>query len=164
MPKPRPNLSAATSSNGAARTHFRVLKSGRKTEYPLFRTADRVQRTAINAVIAWRIMHMILVGRQAKECTAELMFPDRELAFLSAYAIQADSPCPMTSARACNRSRISAATADKRTTPNPETRSRGGAAECAYRQRSGAESESGRAGSGTSTPVDDTRSSRPRST
>ena len=68
---------------------FRVLKSGCKTEFLLFRTADRLQRAiAINAVIAWRIMVMTLLGRQVPECEAELMFTDHELAFLSDYAAQ----------------------------------------------------------------------------
>ncbi len=69
---------------------FRVLKAGCKTEFLLFRTADRLQRAiAINAVIAWRIMVMTLLGRQVPECEAELMFTDHELAFLRDYAAQA---------------------------------------------------------------------------
>ena len=46
---------------------FRVLKSGCRVEYLAFHTADRLQRAiAINAVIAWRIMLMTLLGvRQA---------------------------------------------------------------------------------------------------
>ncbi len=69
---------------------FRVLKSGCRVEFLLFRTAERLQRAiAINAVIAWRIMVMTLLGRQVPECEAELMFTDYELAFLSDYAAQA---------------------------------------------------------------------------
>ncbi len=42
---------------------FRVLKSGCRTEFLLFRTADRLQRAvAVNAVIAWRIMVMTLLS------------------------------------------------------------------------------------------------------
>ena len=74
---------------------FRVLKAGCKTEFLLFRTADRLQRAiAINAVIAWRIMVMTLLGRQVPECEAELMFTDHELAFLRDYAAQADLATP----------------------------------------------------------------------
>ena len=76
---------------------FRVLKSGCKTEFLLFRTADRLQRAiAINAVIAWRIMVMTLLGRQVPECEAELMFNDHELAFLHDYAAQAGLAPPDT--------------------------------------------------------------------
>ena len=66
---------------------FRVLKSGCRTEFLLFRTAERLQRAiAINAVIAWRIMVMTLLGRQVPDCDPELMFTDQELDFLRGYA------------------------------------------------------------------------------
>ncbi len=67
---------------------FRVLKSGCRVEHLLFRTADRLQRAvAINAVIAWRIMLMTLLGRQVPDCDPDLMFTDAELAFLHDYAL-----------------------------------------------------------------------------
>ena len=66
---------------------FRVLKSGCRVEFLLFRTADRLQRAiAINAVIAWRIMVMTLLGRQVPDCEPQLMFTDQELGFLRDYA------------------------------------------------------------------------------
>ncbi len=66
---------------------FRVLKSGCRVEHLLFRTADRLQRAiAINAVIAWRIMLMTLLGRQVPDCDPDLMFTDAELNFLGDYA------------------------------------------------------------------------------
>ena len=47
-----------------AEDFFRVLKSGCCVQFWLFRTADRLQRAiAINTVIAWRIMVMMLFGR-----------------------------------------------------------------------------------------------------
>ncbi len=68
---------------------FRVLKSGCRTEFLLFRTAERLQRAiAINAVIAWRIMVMTLLGRQVPDCEPELMFTDQELSFLRDYAAE----------------------------------------------------------------------------
>ena len=68
---------------------FRVLKSGCRVEFLLFRTADRLQRAiAINAVIAWRIMVMTLLGRQVPDCDPQLMFTDRELGFLRDYALE----------------------------------------------------------------------------
>ena len=66
---------------------FRILKSGCRVELLLFRTAERLQRAiAINAVIAWRIMVMTLLGRQVPECEPQLMFTDQELNFLRDYA------------------------------------------------------------------------------
>ena len=68
---------------------FRVLKSGCRVEYLAFHRADRLQRAiAINAVIAWRIMLMTLLGRDVPNCAASLMFTDEELAFLRDYAQQ----------------------------------------------------------------------------
>ena len=68
---------------------FRVLKSGCRVEFLLFRTADRLQRAiAINAVIAWRIMVMTLLGRQVPDCEPHLMFADHELEFLRDYALE----------------------------------------------------------------------------
>ena len=74
---------------------FRVLKSGCKVEHLAFRTADRLQRAvAINAVIAWRLMVMTLLGRQVPECAASLMFSDQELEFLGDYSRQYGLPGP----------------------------------------------------------------------
>ena len=65
---------------------FRVLKSGCRVEHLLFRAAERLQRAvAVNAVIAWRIMVMTLLGRQTPDCDPELMFTDAELGFLADY-------------------------------------------------------------------------------
>ena len=74
---------------------FRVLKSGCRVEFLLFRTADRLQRAiAINAVIAWRIMVMTLLGRQVPDCEPQLMFADHELDFLRDYALKNNLPTP----------------------------------------------------------------------
>ncbi len=60
-------------------------------EHLLFRTADRLQRAiAINAVIAWRIMLMTLLGRRVPDCDPDLMFTDAELGFLRDYARKHD--------------------------------------------------------------------------
>ena len=68
---------------------FRVLKSGCRVEFLLFRTADRLQRAiAINAVIAWRIMVMTLLGRQVPDCDPQPMFADQALGFLRDYALE----------------------------------------------------------------------------
>ena len=63
---------------------FRVLKSGCRAEHLAFHTAERLQRAiTINAVIAWRLMLMTLLGREVPQCAAELMFTDIELRFLA---------------------------------------------------------------------------------
>ena len=74
---------------------FRVLKSGCRIEFLLFRTAERLQRAiAINAVIAWRIMVMTLLGRQVPDCEPQLMFADQQLEFLRSYALENGLPTP----------------------------------------------------------------------
>ena len=74
---------------------FRVLKSGCRAEHLAFHTAERLQRAiTINAVIAWRLMLMTLLGREVPQCAAELMFTDIELRFLADYAANNHLPAP----------------------------------------------------------------------
>ena len=74
---------------------FRVLKSGCRAEHLGFHSAERLQRAlTIQAVIAWRLMLMTLLGREVPECDAELLFSDIELRFLSDYATDAALPAP----------------------------------------------------------------------
>lgn len=74
---------------------FRVLKSGCRVEFMLFRTAERLQRAiAVYAVIAWRIMAMTLLGRQVPDCEPQLMFADHELDFLRDYALENNLEAP----------------------------------------------------------------------
>jgi hypothetical protein len=65
----------------------RVLKSGCGVEKLLHKTAERLKRAiAINAVIAWRIMLMTLLGRETPALPAEILFSDLEIQVLNAYA------------------------------------------------------------------------------
>jgi len=65
----------------------RVLKSGCGIEKIAHKTATRLKRAiAINLVIAWRIMLMTLLGREAPELPPEVMFSDIEIKVLKAYA------------------------------------------------------------------------------
>ena len=74
---------------------FRVLKSGCRAEHLAFHTADRLQRAiTINAVIAWRVMLMTLLGREVPQCAADLMFTDIELRFLADYGANTHLPAP----------------------------------------------------------------------
>lgn len=72
----------------------RVLKSGCGVEKLLHKTVQRLQRAiAINAVIAWRIMLMTLLGRETPDLPADILFSDLEIKVLNAYA-QKNTPSP----------------------------------------------------------------------
>ena len=74
---------------------FRVLKSGCRAEHLAFHSAERLQRAiTINAVIAWRVMLMTLLGREVPQCAADLMFTDIELRFLADYGANTHLPAP----------------------------------------------------------------------
>ncbi len=71
----------------------RVLKSGCGIEKIAHKTATRLKRAiAINLVIAWRIMLMTLLGREAPDLPPEVMFSDIEIRVLNAYAKKKTSP------------------------------------------------------------------------
>jgi hypothetical protein len=64
----------------------RVLKSGCETEAHAHRTAERLKRAiAIDLVVAYRIMMMVLLGRESPELPAEVLFSDVELRVLSEW-------------------------------------------------------------------------------
>lgn len=70
----------------------RVLKSGCGVEKLAHKTADRLRRAiAINLVIAWRIMLMTLLGREAPELPPDVLFTDIEIEMLKAYANKKNS-------------------------------------------------------------------------
>ena len=74
---------------------FRVLKSGCRAEHLAFNTAERLRRAiTIQAVIAWRLMLMTLLGREVPEYDAELLFSDVELRFLDDYAADTGLSAP----------------------------------------------------------------------
>ena len=80
---------------------FRVLKSGCRAEHLGFHSAERLQRAlTIQAVIAWRLMLMTLLGREVPEYDAELLFTDIELRFLADYAADSGLAVPDTLAGA----------------------------------------------------------------
>ena len=80
---------------------FRVLKSGCRAEHLGFHSAERLERAlTIQAVIAWRLMLMTLLGREVPECDAELLFTDIELRFLADYAADSGLSAPDTLAGA----------------------------------------------------------------
>jgi len=73
----------------------RVLKSGCRIEELGHDTAERLRRAiAIRLVIAWRIMVMTLLGREAPELPAEVLFSEIEVRTLTAYARKRRWPAP----------------------------------------------------------------------
>jgi len=73
----------------------RVLKSGCQIEELQHETADRLKRAiAINAVIAWRVMLMTLLGRETPNLPAEVLFSDLQLQVLHAFARKRKLPPP----------------------------------------------------------------------
>ena len=73
----------------------RVLKSGCKVEDLANRTRERIERgVAINAVIAWRLHLMTLLGRETPELPAETLFSDIEIRVLNDFAQQRGEPQP----------------------------------------------------------------------
>ena len=79
----------------------RLLKTGCKVEYLAHRTGERIERAVtINAVIAWRLMAMTLLGRDTPELPAETLFSDIEIAALEDFAKDRKLPPPDNIGRA----------------------------------------------------------------
>ena len=65
----------------------RVLKTGCKIQKLAHRRAERIERAVtINALIAWRLTAMTLLGRDTPELPAETLFTEIELAVLEDFA------------------------------------------------------------------------------
>ena len=63
-----------------------MLKAGCKVEYLGHRQGERIERAVtINAVIAWRLTLMTLLGRDTPELPADTLFTEIELAALGGY-------------------------------------------------------------------------------
>ena len=74
---------------------YRVLKSGCKVEYLGHRQGERIERAVtINAVIAWRLTLMTLLGRDTPELPADTLFTEIELATLGDFAQDRRQPPP----------------------------------------------------------------------
>ena len=65
----------------------RILKSGCKVEFLRHQRGERIERAVtINAVIAWRLAAMTLLGRETPELPMEVMFTDVEIGVLQDFA------------------------------------------------------------------------------
>ncbi len=79
----------------------RVLKAGCKVEYLGHRQGERIERAVtINAVIAWRLTLLTLLGRDTQELPADTLFTEIELAALEDFAQDGGQPPPHTLGRA----------------------------------------------------------------
>lgn len=73
----------------------RVLKSGCKVELQAYRTSGRLRRTiTINAVIAWRLAVMTLLGRETPKLPMQVVFSELEIACLQDFAEYARRALP----------------------------------------------------------------------
>ena len=73
----------------------RILKSGCEIEKSGYRTAERMKAAVtINAVIAWRLATLTLMGRDTPELPAHKMFSASEIAMLLDFAIAGNFPVP----------------------------------------------------------------------
>ena len=69
--------------------YHRILKSGCDVEKIAHTRVERIKRTVtINAVIAWRLATLTLMGRETPELLAETMFSKIEIAILRDFAIE----------------------------------------------------------------------------
>ena len=65
----------------------RILKSGCAVEKIALTKVERIKRAVIiNAVIAWRLATLTLMGRNTPELAAEALFSECELAMLKDFA------------------------------------------------------------------------------
>ena len=73
----------------------RILKSGCKVEFLGHRTGERIERAVtINAVIAWRLAAMTLMGRETPELPPDILFSDLEISVLEDFALDRKLPPP----------------------------------------------------------------------
>ncbi len=67
----------------------KILKSGCKVEFLKHRKCERIERAVtINAVIAWRLAAMTLLGRETPELPMEVLFSETEIGVLKDFARQ----------------------------------------------------------------------------
>ena len=65
--------------------YFRILKSGCKVEESQLETAERFEPyLALNMIVAWRIMHVMMLGRDCPDLPCDIAFDDDE--WQSVYA------------------------------------------------------------------------------
>ncbi len=72
-----------------------VLKSGCRTEFLNLEAAERLPRAiTIKAVIAWRLLAMLMMGRETPKLPPEVLFSDLEIRILKDVARGCKRPPP----------------------------------------------------------------------
>jgi hypothetical protein len=73
--------------------YFRVLKSGCQVEDLQLETAERMQAcVAVYLIVAWRVLHVLMMGRQCPDLPCTAVFTDEE--WQSVYRIVKRQPVP----------------------------------------------------------------------
>jgi hypothetical protein len=75
--------------------YFRVLKSGCAIEERQLRTSDRLENClAIDAIIAWRILFLMYIGRKIPDLPASILFNETEWTVLYGFIHKTPKPPP----------------------------------------------------------------------
>ena len=73
--------------------YFRILKSGCKVEESQLERAERFEPyLALNMIVAWRIMHVMMLGRECPDLPCDIAFDDDE--WQAVYATVKKQPPP----------------------------------------------------------------------
>ena len=75
--------------------YFRVLKSGCRVEELQLETAERFKpRLALYMIVAWRVMYVLMMGRECPELPCDLIFSEDE--WKPVYAVVKQETPPKT--------------------------------------------------------------------
>ena len=75
--------------------YFKVLKSGCKIQQRQLRTLGRLENClALDAIIAWRILFLVHIGRKMPDLPASLLFSNEECLALYSFINQTPDPPP----------------------------------------------------------------------
>jgi hypothetical protein len=73
--------------------YFRILKSGCRVEELQLKTADRFKPcVALYMIVAWRVMHVLMLGRECPEMPCDLVFSEDE--WKAVYTVVCQEPAP----------------------------------------------------------------------
>jgi hypothetical protein len=74
--------------------YFRILKSGCRVEELQLKTADRFKPcVALYMIVAWRVMHVLMLGRECPEMPCDLVFSEDE--WKAVYTVVCQEPPPL---------------------------------------------------------------------
>ena len=97
-----------------------MLKSGCKVEHLGHRRGERIERSVpINAVIAWRLAAMTLLGRETPELPATVPYSDIEILGWNDFATERHLPTPDNFGRAVVTMAVLDGYLNRRKEPSP---------------------------------------------